>query len=397
MEKWLTPKERMFKALQGQRPDVPPAAPAYLSLFLADFERAYYIEQYRQRLRGRKRYPVDHQEDVRLRAQAIYQSYGIFRERPDWMEIGLGPGRKWADQTDIVSRDGILYYQDNVSGDCLSMHTTPLPWGDTDLASENSSVRDVWDISNQLQSKEQVDIRIPLTSTEELLAGGSFDLPRQVVADCGDRFFITTILGTPYLDAYSLLGFQGLMLIQLERPDLFHHILARNLTCSQNVLAAWSEVGIHGIYAEETFSGADIISPSSYDEFVYAYNQPYFQHMHALSLLPIHYVCGDVVPRLDRIADLQIAAVAVEESKKDFVIEIDKVVRRIDGRVAVLGNIDAVRFGTGATLKAMAAEVKRQVGIGSRAKGFVISTGSPFPLDTNPRLIDTMVAMAHIS
>ena len=45
----LTPKERMVRALTGQKPDRLPAAQAYLSLFLADFERAFYVEQYRQR------------------------------------------------------------------------------------------------------------------------------------------------------------------------------------------------------------------------------------------------------------------------------------------------------------------------------------------------------------
>jgi uroporphyrinogen-III decarboxylase len=60
-----------------------------------------------------------------------------------------------------------------------------------------------------------------------------------------------------------------------------------------------------------------------------------------------------------------------------------------------LGNVDAVRFGLHASMEEMAAEVKRQVRIGARAKGFVVSTGSPFPLDTNPRLVDTLVATAH--
>ena len=46
-------------------------------------------------------------------------------------------------------------------------------------------------------------------------------------------------------------------------------------------------------------------------------------------------------------------------------------------------------------LDEMAAEVRRQAGIGTRAKGFVVSTGSPFPLDTNPRLLDTLVTTAH--
>jgi uroporphyrinogen-III decarboxylase len=54
-----------------------------------------------------------------------------------------------------------------------------------------------------------------------------------------------------------------------------------------------------------------------------------------------------------------------------------------------------VRFGIHATLEEMAAQVRHQAGIGARANGFVVSTGSPFPLDTNPRLIDTLVETAH--
>ena len=117
--------------------------------------------------------------------------------------------------------------------------------------------------------------------------------------------------------------------------------------------------------------------------------------MSGLGLFPIHYVCGDVVPRLDRIVQLDIAAVGVEESKKKFVIEIKEVVRQVDGRAAILGNIDAVRYGQNASLEDIAVEAKRQLRIGQDAQGFLLSTGSPFPLDTNPRLIDTMIATAH--
>ncbi len=41
-----------------------------------------------------------------------------------------------------------------------------------------------------------------------------------------------------------------------------------------------------------------------------------------------------------------------------------------------------------------AAQPAQGIAIGARAKGFVVSTGSPFPLDTNPRLLDTLVATA---
>ena len=390
-----TSKDLVFQVLRGETPDQVPAAPAYLILFLADFERAYYIEQYRRRMRGLTRYPIDHQEDTWFRAQAIYQAYGILKERPDWMEIGQGVSRSWAERTDLVAEDGVLSYEDKETGERRPMHESRLPWGTMEPAARHDARQDLWDTPEQIRSTEQVDASLPLPDPQALLERGDFDLPRQVVADYGDATFITTILDTPFSDAYDLLGFQGLMLIQHDDPRLFHYLLERRLACTQRIMEVWAAVGIHGVYVEEVFTGADIISPRAYDEYVLAYNRPYFEHMSSLGLLPIHYVCGDVVPRLDRIAQLDIAAVAVEESKKNFSIELEEVVRRVAGRVAVLGNIDAVRYGPNATMEQMAAEAKRQLRIGRTAKGFLLSTGSPFPLDTNPRQIDTMVATAH--
>jgi hypothetical protein len=385
----------MCRVLKGEAADVVPAAPAYLSLFLADFERAYYVEQYRLRTRGHARHSVDHEEDTHFRLQALYQAYGVFKVRPDWIEVGRGASRAWAERTDIVVQDGALYYEDKVSGLRVPMDPAPMPRGDAGLVRASASTRDLWDISDKIQSTAHVDERLPILSADELLARGDLDLPKQVVADYGEQYFLSTVLDTPFSDAYDLLGFQGLMLIQHDRPDLFHHLLTRKLTQTQEAMAAWAAVGIHGVYVEEVFTGADIISPRSYDDFVFAYNRPYFHHMRSLGLLPIHYVCGDVIPRIEWISQLDIAAIAVEESKKDFVIEIEEVVKRVDGRVAVFGNVDAVRFGLDSTLDEMAAEVRRQTRVGASAKGFVVSAGSPFPLDTNPRQIDKLVETAH--
>ncbi|NOR82565.1 MAG: hypothetical protein GQ526_03635, partial [Ardenticatenales bacterium] len=269
------------------------------------------------------------------------------------------------------------------------------PCGEAQLTAAARSPADVWDVSAQLRDQDDVDARLPIISADELLARGDYDLPQEILARSGDRVFLSTILDTPFSDAYDLLGFQGLMLIQLDRPALFHHLLQRKLAQTQQVMRAWAAVGVHGVYVEEVLTGADIISPKSYDEFVFSYNQPYFRHLRSLGLLPIHYVCGDVVPRLDRIAELDIAAVAVEESKKNFRVELGDVVDRVAGRAAIFGNIDAVWFGLHSTTDEMAAEVRRQVRIGARAKGFIASTGSPFPLDTHPHLIDALVTAAH--
>jgi len=390
-----TPKDRVLRALRGEPHHGIPAVPIYLILFLADLERAYYVEQYRLRMRGRTRCPVEHETDVRFRAQAIHQSYGVFKARPDWIEIGLGPSRSWSDRTDIVAQDGILFYDDKESGVRLPMDGVELPRGDRGQVRDNRWDRDLWDVSDHIRTSDSIDERLPIMSAEELLASGALDLARQVVADYGDHYFVSTILDTPFLDAYSLLGFQGLMLIQHDRRDLFHYLLQRQLAQAQQVMEAWAQTGIDGTFVQEAFTGADMISPCSYDEFVFEYNQLFFRYLHAQGLLAIHYVCGDVIPRLARIKQLDIAAVAVEESKKNFVVELEQVVERVGDRLAVFGNIDAVQYGLHATFEEMALEVKRQARIGAQARGFVVSTGSPLPLEANPRLVDVMVTTAH--
>ncbi len=385
----------MLRALSGERTDVVPAAPSYLSLFLADFERAYYIEQYRRRTRGCSRYPVDHDEDTHFRAQALYQSYGVFKAWPDWIEVRPGPSRAWSERTEIVLRNGLLLYEDKSSGRRVPMLAAPLPRGDASLNTINPSSVDLWDVSEQLQTEADVNARLRIMTTDEWLARGDFDLPKRVIADYGDRYLISTILDTPFCSAYDLLGFHGLMLIQHDRPALFHYMLQRRLAQGKEIIGAWAAAGVPSVYVEEVFTGADMISPGNYDEYVFTYNQAFFSHMRALGLIPIYYLCGDAIPRLDRIIQLDVAAVAVEESKKNFRVEIEDVVERAAGKVTVFGNVDAVRFGLHGQLEEMAAEVRRQARIGASARGFVVSTGSPFPLDTNTRLIDTLITTAH--
>jgi hypothetical protein len=393
----MTPKERMFQALTGGRPDVVPAAPAYPSLFVADFERAFYVEQYRTRLHecGADRYPMDHQEDTLFRARAIYQSYGIFKARPDWMEVDHGLSRALAGRTDVLEVGGKLYFEDRDSGRRVAVEqANPSPGGEqwTDV---NRAQTDVLDVSANIEGQEDIERIIPIRSRAELLESGQMDLLRRLVADYGDRCYISYVLDTPFSDVSDYLGFFGLMTTVHDRPSVLHAMLQRQLDQSVEMMAALAAAGVHGGYVQEVFTGADMISPRTYDEFVRDYNIPYFKRMREVGLLPIHLVCGDVLPRLETMASYEVAALAVEESKKNFRIEIGEVVSRVGERVAVMGNIDAIQYGLYATPEEMAAEVRRQAAIGSRARGFVISTGSPFPLDTNPRMIDQLVVTAH--
>jgi uroporphyrinogen-III decarboxylase len=57
--------------------------------------------------------------------------------------------------------------------------------------------------------------------------------------------------------------------------------------------------------------------------------------------------------------------------------------------------VDAPLYGVHASKEEIEAETLRQVEIGKKAKGFVVSTGSPYPLDSPTTNIDALIAAAH--
>ncbi len=327
---------------------------------------------------------MQYEEDIQLRKQAFYQSYGIFKARPDWMEVHRGASRAWAARTEMVLRDGQVFYQDVETGVRAAVKDIYIPAGDSRLVSQNASAQDLWDTSDQIESREQIDELMPLMKAEEMLERGDFEYPRQVAADYGDEYFLSTVLDTPFSNAYDYLGFQGLMLFQHDRPDMLHYMLERNLLQNEEMMKGWAASGIHGVYVEEVFTGADIISQRSYDEFVFPYNKTYFEFMSKLGLLPIHYVCGNIIPRLERISQLEIAAVAAEESKKNFQIELAEVVKGVKGRVAVFGNIDTIHYGLHASLEQAAGEVRRQIGNWRAGEGVRGQHWQPVPAGQQP-------------
>ncbi len=379
----------------GETPDVAPAAPSYIALFRADAEKRFYVEQYRERMQGATRYSPDHDEDVEFRANAIYKTYEMFCEMPDCIEVGPGPARAWAERFDILSDDSRMWYLDTVTGDRHDMMEASLPSGrDYLYGGAFSSEADVWDRSGLIQRREVIDKIVRLVPLEELEEQGVFDLPKKIVREKGDTYFIIVYDGTPYTAAY-VLGFQGLMLAFYDNPDNLKHYINRVLEQRKPILRGFAEAGYDGIYAEEIFSGADIIAPDLFDEFVFPYNAEYFRLTRELGLLTAYYICGDPIPLLPRIGELDCDAVCCEESKKNFVLEIDEIVEKVGHDKCVFGNVDAPLFGVHAGKEQIETEVRRQVEAGKKAKGFVVSTGSPYPLNSPTTNIDALTAAAH--
>ena len=404
----MNAKERLQKATAGQPTDVPAVAPAYLSLYLDEQVQRFYREAYERKLAGQT-FPagsytvsIDHAEDSRFRAEAILRAYEVFEEPPDWIHTHPGETRAWAEHGEMRFSGGRWQYADRETSETLSMDEARpadgVPTATRYLyrnSLSRSSGTDLWDESAGLHTQNDIDALAPIRSAEELEAQGVFEVTRILVERVGHRLPLSCIAPTPFWSTYGLLGFQGMMVMMREDPALFAYLMERRGRQRMEILKGLARAGVQYVWMEECLSSADLISPRDYERFAFATAGPTIAEAKQLGLTVILYYCGDVISRLPWLKRLGMDALAVEESKKGFTVDIADVIAGVNGACCVFGNVDAVQVMFDGTPEAIQAEVHRQLTLGQQAKGFVLCQGSPFTLDTPPGKVAWFVQCAR--
>ena len=113
-------------------------------------------------------------------------------------------------------------------------------------------------------------------------------------------------------------------------------------------------------------------------ELSFPYTQNLIEEIRSQGMKSIHYFAGDPAGKLEKIIQAGPDAISLEESKKDFHIDIDDIVRQVKGRCVVLGNLDAIGVLQNGTEEQLRAEISRQISAGRiNDNRFVMSLGSP--------------------
>jgi uroporphyrinogen-III decarboxylase len=102
------------------------------------------------------------------------------------------------------------------------------------------------------------------------------------------------------------------------------------------------------------------------------------EEIRSLGLKSVYYYCGNPAGRWEQLLSVGADALSLEESKKGFTIDIEDVVERVNGRLTVLGNLDAIRLLEKGSEAELRAEIARQIAAGRRnGSRFIMSLGSP--------------------
>jgi len=248
---------------------------------------------------------------------------------------------------------------------------------------------------SRVNSIDDIERLVHIVPAENRIQNGSLDYASAVIKEFGDEYFIFASIGAPFWGVHSYFGFYEMMTNLIEKPILVECLLEKITTASLETLKSYAQIGIDGVWVEDCYSSADLVSLEHFRRFAAPYVKCQIDTINELGMKSIYYFCGDANDRLEDLVQMQPTCICLEESKKNFVIEIEEVDNIANGRVCLFGNVDAIGILQDGSRATIAKEIKRQTTIGHNSGRFVMSLGSPVTPSTPTAKVREFVDMAR--
>lgn len=251
--------------------------------------------------------------------------------------------------------------------------------------------------SQPIETYADIDRAVPLPppfDADTFRQEGRADLAAGLLGGAGAGLMPLVHVSSPLWLCASLWGFEAFMLALADTPGLVRYACERYALWCERQVAEAAALGAGVVWLEECLT--DLISAGDFR----AHNLPFMRRLaeaiRCAGMYSIYYYCGSPAGKLEHILDAGADAVAFEESKKGFTIDIEDVVEAVGGRCAVLGNLDATAFLPVCSEAELRAEIGRQMAAGRRnGSRFILSMGSPVTPGTPARKVRLYCDLAH--
>lgn len=315
--------------------------------------------------------PWWHQESPDLEQQLGWRREVIQRTGQDWMVLPSTYTRQERRELSLETRDGERYLVNRQTAQERRLQEPQI--GGWSATAKLQSVRP----SVLPATSDEIAEAIPLAAPDpqSLRREGSADLADRLLAEHGDLYPIRHV-GGPLWSCYSLWGFEHLMVLVATQPGLVEQACRRYLEQRIREVHIAAALGAAGVWIEDCMT--DMVGPPAFAALNVAHLRPLVEAIRAAGLKSIYYFCGDPTGKWKMLLDVGADALSLEESKKGWAIDIEDVVDRVQGRCAVLGNLDAIGVLQDGPEAALRAEIARQITAGRRnGSRFIMSLGSP--------------------
>jgi uroporphyrinogen decarboxylase len=270
---------------------------------------------------------------------------------------------------EFVERDGQVFRRNKRPGALTSLPPATVSGHAVDYSANETQY---------VFSKQDVADRVKVVKAEQMIATGVNDYIEAIVEDLGHDHFIMsggvtgTVWGcTEYVGQTNLLG----MLV--DNPDLVDYLSKRILDQTIETIRRLAAAGGDAIFIDDAMCTSDMISVKHYERFGLPYVREMVREIHRLGQKAVVIYFGGAADRLEHIASTGADGFAPETSMKGYVNDIAEISERIGQKISLFGNVDPVGVLQNGSDAELEREVRRQALAGKKARGFIMSTGSP--------------------
>ncbi len=328
----MTGKERILKAIAGERVFPVPVAPHGWGV-------------YKFQLAGVIHGPADEAAGWALSGQALAEVDALFYETFGSDMIHLSAGA-WKPQPGDAERERA--------------------W------------RELRPAVCELNSKRLIDEFVAATtpSETEIADSGIYEHVPILAEKFGDQALILMNEGNPTCGVFENGGpagdFQDAMAATVTHPENLAYLLWKLYESWLGRMRVLQQSGAHGYIGSETCVSCDLLSPKTFRAVVLPALKMFYEQVGSMGLVPVTYFLGEIVPILDELACMGAHALMIEEPKKGFRLEVLEIHRALAGRMALFGNLDSVYTLLWGDASAVQAETRRQCACAEKG-GFISS------------------------
>ena len=371
----MNSKERMYAVLRGGKPDCVPVCP-------------HWWGNYKFEIAG-KDYMLDCWGD----GQSMVPIYEAFYERfrPDWFHLSGGYPRM---RRGFLSREFRAVREDGRMWLIAPDGSRDEILADQTLASEKEASRRRWEGLTVPQAIDRMLESPSRLTAEQIVAEGYTDHAAEIVRRHGDSVFICVNVGAPGLLPFGVERYAESLMALYDYPEGVKKLVQKRYREALEWAKAFASVGVHGWLISEDVAGADTISPRMYEEFLYPSDCWLFEQVAQLGMVPMVYFCGDVRPLIPLIRESGVRALLIEDNRKTFSFDVVQIVRQLQGKVCLFGNIDTTELLLRGTPEEVEQAVQEQI-VAAREGPFVVANGSPLAPGTPPENVEAMIRAAR--
>ncbi len=266
-------KERMLAAFEDGSPDEIPSGTFYTTLAPI---RGHFWEELQENIPWWMYNTLGTRNDPDFSKRLKVEENLLEAFDHDWIWTwGLCPSREWRRNQVIISSH---------RGD-YSVNVMPTKWGEPVTWRRNVLLekvpaegyhrpsmdvsRPLIDMTELIQTKEDVEYYVNVTKAEELIDEGRLDWLEAVIKKFGDEYWIQLgSSGAPFTRIDSLMGSATLLPIIIKNPKLLHQLLDAATRKSVEEIKAYSKIlagrkGL-GIHCWEWYTG-EVLSPEQWE------------------------------------------------------------------------------------------------------------------------------------